>query len=88
MKQRTLDSSAVRRRLAKEVVPIRLRTDRNATVLSRIRVKTYPTTLLALPVGKVISHRIGYQPPAELHALLSEAEVDKIPVVAALPENR
>jgi len=83
MKQRTLDDSAVRRRLAKGFVPIRLRPDRNAAVLSRITVKAFPTTLLAMPAGKVIGHRVGYQPPAQLHALLSEAEVAKIPVSTA-----
>ncbi|MEP4684908.1 MAG: thioredoxin fold domain-containing protein, partial [Rhodopirellula bahusiensis] len=70
MKQNTLCDASIRSRLANGFVPIILRTDTNPEILARIPVQTYPTTLLAVPRGKVIAHRVGYQPPDRLHELL------------------
>jgi len=74
MKQNTWCDKQVQRRLAGKFVAIRLNTLRNRETLSRIQVQTYPTTLLGSPNGKVIGHRVGYQPPAELQSFLAEAE--------------
>ncbi|PHQ32869.1 thioredoxin family protein [Rhodopirellula bahusiensis] len=73
MKQNTLCDASIRSRLANGFVPIILRTDTNPEILARIPVQTYPTTLLAVPRGKVIAHRVGYQPPDRLHELLGLA---------------
>lgn len=73
MKQNTLCDASIRSRLAEGFVPIILRPDKNAKVLARIPVTTYPTTLLAHPRGKVIAHRVGYQPPDRFHELLGMA---------------
>ncbi|MEM6979690.1 MAG: thioredoxin family protein [Planctomycetota bacterium] len=74
MKRNTLCNQTVAQRLAARFVPIRLQRAKHASVLSRIAVKTYPTTLVALPKGKVVDYREGYQPPAEFTALLNTAD--------------
>ncbi|WDQ14801.1 thioredoxin family protein [Rhodopirellula sp. P2] len=73
MKQNTLSDAGIQSRLANGFVPIILRPDTNPEILSRIPVTTYPTTLLAIPRGKVIAHRVGYQPPDRFHELLGLA---------------
>lgn len=72
MKENTLCDPTVRERLFRRFIPIRLRPDANNRVLSRIKVTTFPTTLVAHPRGKVLAHRIGYQPVDRFHELLSE----------------
>lgn len=74
MKRDTWCDESVRRRIAKGFVAIRLMPRRNSATLGRIDVKAYPTTLVGVPRGKIIGNRIGYQPPAALHGLLSESE--------------
>ncbi|MCM2374047.1 thioredoxin family protein [Aporhodopirellula aestuarii] len=77
MKRDTLSDASVRQRLLSRFVPIRLRPDANNKVLSRISIPAYPTTLVAHPRGKVMVHRIGYQPVEKFHEMLSEvAPVD------------
>lgn len=73
MKKNTLCDAGIRSRIAAGFVPIILRPDTNPSILARIPVTTYPTTLLAIPRGKVIAHRVGYQPPDRLHELLGLA---------------
>lgn len=72
MKRNTLCDQSVLRRLSQQFVPVVLRRGTNTEELQRITVTTYPTTLVAIPQGKVVGHRIGYQPPESFHALLSE----------------
>lgn len=74
MKRDTWCEQTVRQRLARGFVAIRLNPKRNSATLSRIDVQTYPTTLVGIPEGKIIGHRKGYQPPAALHGLLTEAK--------------
>jgi protein disulfide-isomerase len=76
MKQNTWCDKQVLRRLAGKFIPIRLNPLHNRKTLDRIDVDTYPTTLLGSPKGKVIGHRIGYQPPAAVQSFLSEAQSD------------
>jgi hypothetical protein len=73
MKRDTWCDPSVRQRMAGDFVAIELTPARNSHTLSRIDVKMYPMTLVGLPAGKIISHRLGYQPPSGLHGLLSEA---------------
>lgn len=73
MKRDTLCDAGIQARLANGFVPIILRPDTNPEILARIPVTTYPTTLLAIPRGKVIAHRVGYQPPDRFHELLGLA---------------
>ncbi len=73
MKRNTWCNNAVESHVARGFVAIELKPNRNTKALSRIEVKTYPTTLLGLPAGKVLGHRIGYQPPAEMQKFLSKA---------------
>jgi thioredoxin-related protein len=71
MKSATWHDLGVKSRVGNEFVAVQLCPERNAKELSRIQVDVYPTTLVALPQGKVIDHRKGYQPPDLLHALLN-----------------
>lgn len=74
MKKNTWCNPTVQNRLAGKFVAIKLHKNRNQETLSRIKVDTYPTTLMGLPKGKIIGHRLGYQPPDALQAFLSEAK--------------
>ncbi len=74
MKRDTWCDETIRHRLAEGFVAIRLTARRNSATLSRIDVQTYPMTLVGVPEGKIIGHRNGYQPPAALHGLLTEAK--------------
>lgn len=71
MKKTTLCNDSVRKKLIDRFVPIQLKPDANGGVLSRVKIPAYPTTLVARPHGKVIAHRIGYQPPKEFCDLLN-----------------
>ena len=79
MKKNTLCEPSVRDRLLKRFIPIRLRPDSNARVLSRVEVTAFPTTLVAHPRGKVVAHRIGYQPVDQFHQFLSEVATAEMP---------
>ncbi len=70
MKQTTWVDTGIRNRIAGGFIAIRLTPQRNASELSRVKVKMFPTTLVAVPEGKVVAHREGYQPSANLHHLL------------------
>jgi thioredoxin-related protein len=71
MKAATWRDIGIKSRVGTEFIAVRLCPERNAKELSRIQVDVYPTTLVALPQGKVVDHRKGYQPPELLHALLN-----------------
>ncbi|WP_372896442.1 thioredoxin family protein [Stieleria sp.] len=74
MKRDTWTDGTIRSRLKNGFVAIRLSPDRNAEVLRRIDVPAYPTTLIGHPDGKVLAHKVGYQPPGALHQLLGAAD--------------
>lgn len=74
MKRDTWCDGSIGRRLVGEFVAIRLSQKANASTLSRIKVPAYPMTLVGVPEGKIISHRVGYQPVAAMHSLLTEAK--------------
>jgi protein disulfide-isomerase len=71
MKRDTWCDQAIRERLASGFVAIRLTPRNNSKVLKRIKISSYPTTLIGVPQGKIVDHRVGYQPPASMHQLLS-----------------
>ncbi len=70
MKRDTWCDKTVMNEMAGDFVAITLSPAANAETLDRIRVKTYPTTLIGLPQGKIVEHRGGYQPAADMKALL------------------
>ncbi len=72
MKRDTWCDKTVQQRLTEDFVAIHLTPKENEATLGRIKVTTYPTTLIGVPEGKVIGHRFGYQPAAALHEFLSE----------------
>ena len=74
MKRDTWRNDSIRRQIAGGFVAIELNPQRNAETLARIDVPAYPTTLLGIPDGKVIAHRVGYQQPNQLRGLLAEAD--------------
>ncbi len=74
MKRDTWTDGTIRSRLKNGFVAIRLSPDRNADILRRIHVPAYPTTLIGHPDGKVLAHKVGYQPPGALHQLLGAAD--------------
>ncbi len=70
MKKTTWCDGQIQRELSKGFVAIRLSPGQNATVLKRIEVPAYPTTLIGHPDGKILAHKVGYQPPKEMFKLL------------------
>jgi thioredoxin-related protein len=73
MKAGTWRDVGIENRVGSEFIAVQLTPEHNPIELSRISVDVYPTTLIALPQGKVIDHRTGFQPPALLHNLLNRA---------------
>ncbi|WP_146402229.1 thioredoxin family protein [Planctomycetes bacterium CA13] len=73
MQRDTWCDSSIRQRLGRDFVAIHLTPEQNEATLRRIKVDTYPTTLIGAPEGKVVGHRRGYQPVVALHQLLSES---------------
>ena len=71
MKAETWSDFGIENRIGSEFVAVRLTPELNSMELSRISVQVYPTTLVALPQGKVVDHRTGFQPPSLLHGLLN-----------------
>ena len=71
MKNATWHDHGIESRVGNDFVAVRLSPERNAKELGRIHVDMYPTTIVALPQGKVIDHRKGFQPPELLHGLLN-----------------
>ena len=72
MKRDTWCDQSVLARVAKDFVAIRLSPRDNSHVLNRIDIPAYPMTLIGIPQGKIIDHRVGYQPPARMHELLNK----------------
>jgi hypothetical protein len=70
MKRDTWCDKSVESAVGQAFVAIELSPEDNAKVISRIKVKTYPMTLIGIPEGKIIAHRDGYQPPGEMKTLL------------------
>ena len=73
MKQQTFRDQNVLGRLKNRFVAIRLSPIRNAQVLKRIHVPAYPMTLIGVPEGKILDHRVGFQPAADFLRLLDRA---------------
>ena len=78
MKRDSWRDDTVRNRIAGKFIAVELTPDRNKSTLDRITVPAYPTTLVGNPSGKIIGHRVGYQPPSELAALLAEVDIHRI----------
>ena len=78
MKRNTWCNDQVQRNMAGKFVAIELTPERNEATLKRIKIPAFPTTLLGIPSGKVIAHRVGYQPPTELRGLLAEVDQRRI----------
>ncbi|WP_168564538.1 thioredoxin family protein [Crateriforma spongiae] len=72
MEKRTWCNDSIAGQLVGRFIPIHLKKGRNDTVLSRIQLKMYPTTLLATPEGKVVQHRDGFQPPENVLSFLNQ----------------
>lgn len=70
MKRSTWCDGAVLKNVKERFVAIRLTPDRNAETLKRINVSTFPTTLIGHPEGKIVGHRLGFQPPAAMQQFL------------------
>ncbi len=74
MKKDTWCNESVMQRLRDDFVGIRLHRERDSALLKRIVVPAFPMTLIATPQGKVVSHRVGYQPPSEIQGLLTDGQ--------------
>ncbi len=72
MKRDTWCDQSVLARLAKDFVAIRLSPRDHSHILNRIDVPAYPMTLIGIPEGKIVDHRVGYQPPQRMHELLNK----------------
>lgn len=75
MKKDTWCDGTIGERLKDHFVAIRLTPKDNPETLKRIEVQAFPTTLIGVPAGKIIEHRVGYQPAAAVHGLLSKARM-------------
>ena len=75
MKIDTWCDQSISRQLADNFVAIRLTPNQNAAELKRIKVDTYPTTLIGMPEGKIVDHKFGYQPVREIATLLTKAKI-------------
>ena len=73
MKQATWQNRGIKNRVAEEFVAVQLSAERNERELNRIHVEMYPMTIVAVPQGKVVDHRKGFQPPELIHELLNRA---------------
>ncbi|TWU41782.1 thioredoxin family protein [Novipirellula artificiosorum] len=72
MQRDTWCDRSVQDRISHDFVAIHLTPQQNEATLGRIKITTYPTTLIGMPEGKIVGHRLGYQPAAVLHQFLSE----------------
>ena len=77
MKQATWKDQGVEKRVNDGFVAVQLSPERNPQELSRITVEMYPMTIVAVPQGKVIGHRKGFQPPERMHELLNRAALQR-----------
>ncbi|TWU50911.1 hypothetical protein Poly51_42040 [Rubripirellula tenax] len=75
MKHDTWCDPTVQTDLAKGFVAIELTPQENSQTLQRIKVDTYPTTLIGVPQGKIVAHRTGYQPAIAMKSLLRDVKV-------------
>lgn len=73
MKIDTWCDESIGQELAADFVAIRLTPKQNAVELKRIKVTSFPTTLIGMPEGKIVDHKEGYQPVREIRSLLSKA---------------
>ena len=73
MKRNSWCNDQIQRSVSSQFVAIELKPGRNDATLSKIDVPAFPTTLVGIPDGKIISHAVGYQPPTELQSLLNRA---------------
>ncbi|MGB7328387.1 MAG: thioredoxin family protein [Rubripirellula sp.] len=72
MKRDTWCDQTVQQDLANGFVAIALSQQENSATLDRIKVTTYPTTLIGVPQGKIVAHRTGYQPAVAMKSLLRD----------------
>ncbi|TWU57525.1 thioredoxin family protein [Rubripirellula reticaptiva] len=72
MKRDTWCDQDVQQDLANGFVAIQLSQQENSATLDRIKVTTYPTTLIGVPQGKIVAHRTGYQPALAIKSLLRD----------------
>lgn len=75
MKRDTWCDAAIETEVTDDFIAIELSPEQNAEVLSRIKVQAYPMTLVGSPEGKILDHRVGYQPPHEMRQLLRATRV-------------
>jgi protein disulfide-isomerase len=78
MKRDSWRNHSIEHQIASEFIAIELTPERNQSTLDRIKVPAFPTTLIGTPSGKIVGQRVGYQPPAKLMALLSQADPHRI----------
>lgn len=74
MKRDTWRNGSILKRVKDGFVAIRLSPERNSEVLKRIKVPAYPMTLIGHPKGRILAHKVGYQPPSQMHQLLGAIE--------------
>lgn len=70
MKRNTWCDGAVLKNVKEKFVAIRLTPERNSETLKRIDVPAFPTTLIGHPDGRIVGHRVGFQPPAAMKTFL------------------
>ncbi len=78
MERDTWRDTRIRSQLAGRFVPIHLKKGRNDDVLSRVKIKMYPTTLMANAAGKVTDYRAGYQPPNQILNLVRRPQLNRL----------
>lgn len=64
--------------LNRDFVPVRLDADRSESVLDRLGVQAYPTTLIYSPQGKLLDKLEGYEPTTSLRRAMKSAREHRV----------
>ena len=70
MERETWANPDIVQQVEADFVPLRIDAKRDAGLISKLRVRAYPTTVLIAPDGRIITGAEGYQAPGELSGML------------------
>ena len=73
MVQETLSDDHVAKDIQASFVPVSLTAQGNRLLIRKLRVKSYPTTVIISPRSVVLDYISGYVSPEELHTRLATA---------------
>ena len=87
MERETWANRGVINQVEQDFIPLRIDSKRDAGLISRLRVRAFPTTVLITPEGQVLNGAEGFLNPRELSGLLrSLPEEEVVAKTAQLPK--